>query len=157
MRLLATIMTLIFSLSTFATPRVDMKTAIDELNYSLDVEWDQKDQNFYNQQVEKYSQTILSLLANGLTKEELIQETVATIKNKKLALEVEEALEVLNIENLSEAQAMSIVDSLREKNYSRGANWSGTTTVIVTSVVVVTVAAIVMANINTSRSNIKQQ
>jgi hypothetical protein len=61
MKVLSFFMVLIFSTTSFASNPSDVKSIIDDLNYSLSVEWDQKDLAFYDDQLDLYTQKILAL------------------------------------------------------------------------------------------------
>src|SRR5688572_5932951 len=80
----------------------DLKLAFDDLNYSLSVEWDQQDQDFYAHQINKFSQTVEKL---NLSSEELLQFVQAEIKNKKLAQEMIEALKIIKLSRMDTNEA----------------------------------------------------
>jgi len=152
------LMALLLSSQVMASSGAGFKEAIDELNYSLTVEWDQADQGFYEKQKDAFSQKLLELSEQGMTNEELIQQALRQIKDETLKRDVELLFSRLMKEEIGQESLNIFTQTLSEGMYSNGASWNGRATVItiVAIVAVATVAAIVNANINTSRSNIKR-
>jgi len=137
MKFFSALLVLAFSLSSFAGTGV--KSIIDDLTYSLNVEWDQEDQRFYNEQIDLYTQRMADLRAQGLSQEELMNSVMATVKNEEARREVREVLQIISVEKLTDAQALNILTSLRQKTYGEGASWNGNVvvkTAIITAIVI---------------------
>ncbi len=147
MKFISALLILAFSFSSFADNGV--KHIIDDLTYSLNVEWDQQDQRFYNEQLDLYTQRIADLRAQGLSQEDLINSLMASIQNEGIRQEVKQMLQMISAERLSDSQVMSILNSLRQKTYAEGASWNGSVVMsaaIITAIVIGT--AVVLYGIN---------
>ncbi len=119
----------------------NLKAAFDELNYSLSVEWDQKDNAFYNKAQAKFAQSVRELQAQGMTNKELMDFAVSSVKDEKLAKEIQTALSMVVINKMSQAEAHKYVTDMLGKSYNRGASWNGAAGAILTLVVVVAIVA----------------
>src|SRR5665647_1198506 len=109
----------LFSISAgAATP--GLKAAFDELNYSLTVEWDQKDPGFYDSHIEKFN-SILKVSS----KPEIVEFIKSALKNEKLAHEFATAMEQIKIQKMSALDAETLLRTMVEKSYQSGASWSG--------------------------------
>src|SRR5690349_5111044 len=87
----------------------NLKAAFDELNYSLNVEWDQKDKAFYNQAQEKFAKQVKALQAQGLSNKELMDFAVSSVKDEKVAKDIQTALSMVLINNMSQTEAHKYV------------------------------------------------
>ncbi len=147
---------LFLSTQVMASPVNGLKEAIDELNYSLTVEWDQADPAFYEEQKEIFKQRVVALSEQGASNDQLMHTALQLVKDEGQKKEVEVLFsKILNGQMDDESMANSIMN-LSENMYSSGASWNGRTTIAVIAIVAVAaVASIVYANINTSRGNIK--
>ncbi len=88
----------IFSASA-STPA--LKQSIDELNYALTVEWDQKDEAFLNSSIETFKR---DLAVQGISQDELL--SIVAAQN-----------------NMSEDQVMELIRATA--HYKQGASWNG--------------------------------
>ncbi len=102
-----------------------LKLALDELNYSLSVEWDQKDPAFQAQQIKKFRAKILELKKNGATAEQLLSEAQGMIADRSLRDQVTSAAALLNPHKLSDDQLLNAILDTRTQAEIRGASWSG--------------------------------
>jgi hypothetical protein len=131
----------LFTVHANATSQQGLKAAFDELNYSLTVEWDQKDKAFYAEQMKKFSATIREYQAMGMTNSQLIDFVKKEVKNERLAKDLETAFNMISINKMSPAEANNYVLELMKKSYSTGASWNGDAgTIILISLVIVLVA-----------------
>ena len=122
------IITLLIALSIFsgqaiASTGTGLKTAFDELNYSLTVEWDQKDQTFYDDQMSQFVAKIEELKSQGLTQSDLINFAKSEIKNAKSSFDLDAALEVIQANKLTASETNSYILQALEGSHSTGANW----------------------------------
>ncbi|WP_408095445.1 hypothetical protein ACJVC5_10415 [Peredibacter sp. HCB2-198] len=115
-----------FSVQVNAGTQNGLKAAFDELNYSLSVEWDQKDQAFFNAQSEKFSAEIIKLQEAGLSNQELMNFTISQIKDQNLAREIQTTFSLVSINAMSSKEAQEHIKKSIEKTYQRGASWNGT-------------------------------
>ena len=101
-----------------------LKTAIDELTYSLNVEWDQKDQSFYDQKMDAFKAKLASYKANGMTNADLLNFIMSETKNESLRKNIDLAFTQIAINKLSEKQSLELIQDANKKSYQQGASWS---------------------------------
>ena len=61
----------------------ELERALDEYQYSLTVEWDQKDAAFMTEKTEAFYQTLAVLMQKGLTEKEIMDLVAKKSKNPK--------------------------------------------------------------------------
>ena len=101
-----------------------IQSVIEEFNYSISVEWDQKDPAFYKAQVESLKSELAALQADGVPMSDIIEASVASIKDAKLAADMKAALEVVQAGKLGIEEAQSMVFEAARNSNNRGASWS---------------------------------
>lgn len=119
---------MIFALLTVQAMAVTdngIKAAFDELNYSLTVEWDQKDTKFYDAQMKKFNDTIRDLQAKGLTDAQLIQFAQTEVKDARVAKDLETAFNMISLQKMTGSQASKYMMDTMKRSYSSGASWNG--------------------------------
>ncbi len=132
----------IFTVHADVGSKQSLKAAFDELNYSLTVEWDQKDRNFYDAKVEAFTKIVKELQSQGLTNAELVDFVKSNLKDKSLAKDLETAYSLISINKLSQAEARKLVMDTTSKAYSKGASWAGETLVYGALIILIIVAAV---------------
>jgi hypothetical protein len=144
------------SVHASALSQNNLKTAFDDLSYSLSVEWDQKDKAFYNAEMKKFQDQVATLQANGMSNQELVEFTKSQLKDEKMAKDLEVAFNMISLNKLSASDARKLVLDTVGKSYSRGASWNGAGTVIVAAAVVLILVVALAAssggnvNVNTN-------
>jgi hypothetical protein len=137
----------IFTVQAHATTQQGLKAAFDELNYSLTVDWDQKDEAFKNDQMKKFTAVLRDLQAKGLTNAQLVEFVKSEVKDAKVAKDVETAFNMISINKMSPAEANNYMMETMKKSYSVGASWSGEATgIILAAALVVVIVAVVLAS-----------
>ena len=136
----------LFSAHAGTTSTQGLKAAFDELNYSLTVEWDQKDKEFYVEQMKKFHRTMEQLQAQGLTTEQLIAFAKSEVKNERVAKDLETAFNMISINKMSSAEANKYILETLKRSYSSGASWGGEVIVIVAVAALIVVVALAVAN-----------
>jgi hypothetical protein len=129
--------TLLFSLfisSSQAGTLTGLKSAADEFQYALTVEWDQKDKAFYNEQAEKFLSKIEGLREQGLTTEQFNAFMVSEVKDKDLAKSLETSLMMVKLQNLSSSESSELVFQTLSRHYSKGSSWNGS--VVITGILI---------------------
>ena len=153
MRLISAILCLCLTFNVMAASGTvqELERALDEYQYSLTVEWDQKDSAFMTEKTEAFYQTLSHLMDNGLTQKEVMDLVAKKSKNPKEL----EAL-TLKIKMLSEkapsSQVLAQVITENSKGfYATGASWDG---YVITSIGVgVVIAALIGYSIFWSNSH----
>lgn len=140
----------IFTVQANASTHEGLKAAFDELNYSLTVEWDQKDKEFHGEQMKKFAATVRDLQAKGLTNAQMIEFVKSEVKNAQVAKDLETAFNMIQINKMSSAEANKYILDTMKKSYSAGASWSGEVFVYLAVGVLIVALAIAIANGNVS-------
>ena len=115
----------LFTVHATAATENGLKAAFDELNYSLTVEWDQKDTDFYSAQMKKFNTTIRDLQAKGLTKAQLVEFAKTEVKDQRVAKDLETAFNMISLQKMSGEQASKYMMDTMKRSYSSGASWNG--------------------------------
>jgi hypothetical protein len=131
-----------------------LKAAFDELNYSLSVEWDQKDKVFYNSQMEKFTKEVKSLQSEGLSNAELVDFAKSQVKDARVAKELDTVYTMVTLNKMNPDEARNFALETVSKSYSQGANFSSGAGLLIGSILLVAIVAAVIAgggnvNVNT--------
>ncbi len=144
MKLVALLLSLCLTMNVFAASagQLQLERELDEYNYILSVEWDQKDRKFYEVETQKFLQKVSQLMSqNGLDSKDLIALAEKRAKNKA-ALEAVKLRLSLQGPAKSEADLLEILKATSGEFYSRGASWNGEV-ILIGGAAVLLVAAIV--------------
>ena len=131
--------------SALANSNSGLKSAFDELNYSLTVEWNQKDKSFYDAQMKKFNSTLKELQSRGLTNAQLIEFVKSEVKDAKVARDMETAFTMIQLQKMNASQAASYMTETMKKSYSVGASWNGDAVVYIGLGVLLVVVALAVA------------
>lgn len=143
---------IVLATQAFASSGDGLKRAFDEFSYSINVEWDQKDKVFYDNQVEILNSKVKALQAEGLTNSELLEFVLEQTKNDSLRKDLSLAFTQIQINKMSQSEALKLVNETMSKSYSQGASWNGSTTdKIIIGLVGVLLIAFTVAYINCLR------
>jgi hypothetical protein len=115
----------IFTVQASASTQNGLKAAFDEMNYSLTVEWDQEDRNFYESQLKKFTSTVRELQKSGLTNAQMIEFAKTQVKDAKVAKDLETAFSMITINKMSSEEASKYMMDSMKRAYSNGASWNG--------------------------------
>lgn len=129
------------SVQANAASNNSLKAAFDQLNYSLSVEWDQKDRSFYDAKMKEFTAQVSELQAKGLSNAQLAEFAVSQIKDKTLAKELNTAFSLIQLNTLNQTDARKMVLETVSKSYNNGASWSSDVLLIGGVVVLLLVAA----------------
>lgn len=121
-----------------------VREAINEFNYSVKVEWDQQDRDFYKAQVQKLEASIAALAATGMSNAEIVKAATESVQDQKLAQDINAALAAVN-GNMSQEDAAKLVMQAVKANGQQGASWSGGATLISGLVLVGLIVAVALA------------
>ena len=153
------IVTLILNFQLMATEPVnnlvELRTAFDRLNYSIQVEWDQKDRMFYNNKVSDFKATVQDLQGKGLTNTEIIEFIKLNIKDKKIAGDIDKLFETVKNSSMTEAEIRDFIMDYVGKNYSDGANYtdSGSAGILAVGVLVILLVTMISVGIREYKIN----
>ena len=110
-----------------------VREAINDFNYSVKVEWNQKDEAFYRAQVDQLKAKIDAARAAGVTNAEIVS---AASLNPEMAADLQQVLSVVSAQNLTAAQTSDLVMKSVQAHGQQGANWSGDGTLVVLGTIV---------------------
>ncbi len=102
-------------------PKDELKALVDNLNYTLTVEWDQKDKSFYDSAITTFNHDLAKLKSEGLKINDILDLAIdlaqdSSTKDQLIALGQESNL-------LSNEDIGFKIRSMVEKSYYRGASW----------------------------------
>lgn len=120
-----------FSMNVFAaTGSINaLELAVDEYQYSLSVEWDQKDSTFYDAQTKIFFAKLQKLIKDeGLSQKE-IMDFVGKKMNDKNALEALKAKAALLGKAQNSEELAKFVKDASKDFYAQGASWNGSSAV----------------------------
>jgi hypothetical protein len=124
-KLFSLILVLCFSTNIMAASTVNLERAMDEYQFSLTVEWDQKDQAVYQAKTDAFfAQMAKMIAAEGLSREEILAVAEKKMQNKQqleaLKLKLSLVGKVSNSQELANVLQSSVKDM-----YQAGASWNG--------------------------------
>lgn len=116
-----------FMLTTYthAAAGTGLKQAFDEFNYAVKVEWDQKDQAFYNAQLEKLKAAVSAAQTSGMSNAALIDAIAAETKSTVLRDELRLLATQVELGLIAQDQLQAEVQKVMSKSYRQGASWNG--------------------------------
>jgi hypothetical protein len=141
-KLLSIVLALSFTVNVFAaTATQELEKSLDNYQYAMTVEWDQKDQKFYDAKTQEFFAQMGSLIKEkGLKQEEIIALAEKKIANKQTVEAIKLKLNLIgNVKTTSELA--SVLKDVSKDMYSKGAAWNGDA-VLVSGVVVLIVAVV---------------
>lgn len=121
-----------------------MTQALQELQYKLSVEWDQKDTAFKNKALKTFNDQIKALQARGVTQIEIVQELKAQTLDAQTAKELDQIAKIAKEQKLSKAEIENQVNRYIEKAQTKGASWSDdtTATILILAIVALFIVAV---------------
>lgn len=126
-KILSTVLLLCFTLNSFAGVggTLKLERLLDDYQYSMTVEWDQKDQEFYDAETQKFFTGMAKLIQEeGLTKGEVLTLVERKLVNKSALEALKLKLTLLSGSESTEELARTLKESSKDM-YSQGANWNG--------------------------------
>lgn len=126
----ARILVLIIAFSVFtgelqATTGTSLKQAFDEFNYTVTVEWDQKDRTVYDQAVAKLKAKFAAAQAEGYNNGELLDAIAEQSSNVALKKELQALRVQAELGLISKSEIEKRVQDAVSRSYARGASWNG--------------------------------
>ncbi|MDD4972759.1 MAG: hypothetical protein PHY93_00330 [Bacteriovorax sp.] len=103
----------------------ELNKTFDSLNYKLNVEWNQKDVQFFDASIAEFEREIADLQAEGISNKDLIAYTTDKIKDKQIQNDINEMSKVIAETQMSNEEARAYIISRLSSTYSQGASWSG--------------------------------
>lgn len=147
MKILSFLLILSLSLNSFAATGSlsELERVIDEYQYSVSVEWDQKDQAAFDELNLAFVKSAKQILSqSSLTREEILQLAEKRLGGKK---EFEALKLKMNLRKAptSDEETVALVQEISKDFYQKGASWNGNV-VLTVGIVVGIIAAFVALN-----------
>lgn len=114
----------------------ELNKTFDTLNYKLNVEWDQKDSQFFNSTIADFEKEIGDLQSDGVTNKDLIAYTSEKIKDKQIQNDINELSQIVADSQMTNDEARDFIVSKLNSTYSEGASWSGRRMGVHTAIIV---------------------
>ena len=127
MRFISLLVAFCFSMNVMASTGTiqELERHMDDYTYALSVEWDQKDQAFYEAQTKNFFEKMSKLInEQGLSNAEVLKMVEAKTKNKAALEALKLKLSVLS-KGASTEELVKIVKDSSKDLYSQGASWNG--------------------------------
>ena len=130
MKFISLLIAFCFSLNVMAASGTiqELERHMDEYQYALTVDWDQKDEAFYDQQTQIFFERMETLIKAGLSQKDL-ELLIAKRMNNTKALEALKLKINLLAKNASAEDLVRVVKDANKDIYSQGASWNGYTVV----------------------------
>lgn len=130
MKIVSLFIAICFSLNVMAASGTiqELERHMDEYQYALTVDWDQKDEAFYDQQTKVFFEKMESLIKAGLTQKDL-QLLISKRVNNSKAIEALKLKVNLLAKDASADELVKVVKDATKEMYSQGASWNGYTVV----------------------------
>lgn len=141
MKLLAVLLSFLMTFNVMAASGTaqELERALDDYQYALTVEWDQKDQVVYEAETKAFFEKIGSLIAEqGASKDEILAMAEKKMANKQAFEALKLRLSLLSEVKSSEELAKILKENAKEF-YGHGASWAPDGTVILSVVAVVAI------------------
>jgi hypothetical protein len=126
-RIVSLLIAFCFSLNVMASTGTvqELEKALDDYHYSLSVEWDQKDQKFYDAKTsEFFSQLEKMIKEDGLSRDQMMTVVDKKVNSKAVIESLKLKMNLLSKNSSSEDLAKLIKESSQDM-YARGASWNG--------------------------------
>jgi hypothetical protein len=142
MRIISLVLALCFTFNVMAGTGsvVEFEKVVDEYYYDLSVEWDQKDQKFYDAKTKEFFTKLETLINNeGLSQTEIINLLKSKIKDQAMIDSLVVKMSVLN-KSESVEELLKVVKDSSQHLYTRGASWNGQVILQATAALIVAAA-----------------
>ena len=127
MKIISLVLALCMTLNVFAASGTnkELELLIDSYQFDLSVEWDQKDQKFFESKTKAFFASMNTLmLERGITKEEVLALLESKTKNKALIDSLRTKFMLLG-EKKSVTEITKIIQDHADELYTKGASWNG--------------------------------
>ena len=127
MRIISLLVAFCFTMNVMASTGTvqELERAFDDYHFSLSVEWDQKDQTFYDTKTKEFFSKLENMIKNeGLTQEQIMTLVKQRANNDKVVEALKLKMNLLGKGSSVEDLTNMMRDSSKDL-YSQGASWNG--------------------------------
>lgn len=127
MRLISALLCFCLTFNVMATSGTTeaLENALNDYQYSLTVEWDQKDSTFMAEKTEAFYKTLSLLMEKGLTQKEITDLVAKKSTNPKELEALTLKLKLLAQNSSSSSDLAQVITENSQKFYATGASWEG--------------------------------
>lgn len=146
MKLISALLAFCISMNVFASTGIlkEFESAMDEYQFAMTVEWDQKDVAFKNKQLEALNTKMGALFQQGLTSQDVNVVLGSRFKNSQAAEAAKMKVAMMG-DKLTPANVVDLLKNSSSDIYSQGASWTGNTQYFVWGGVAIAIIAIAVA------------
>ena len=127
----------VLSTTAMASVHDGLQIAFEEMAYSVEVDGEEA------AATELFLERLGELQKQGLKNEDLINFSLAQIKDQKKAAQIAEVYKLIEAEQMSDEQLKDLVSMTRAEAFKKGASWSGTATIVTSAIVIIAVGVAV--------------
>ncbi len=140
-------------LSTASFASTGVKEAVQDLNYALNVEWDQKDANFYSSQMNLFRERLQSLNLKGHSKKTLIAEALSAAPSSAFKANLEMNLAQVNLDQMSDSEIQNLLVKIANNSSAKGASWNGSAAMVMPALIVIGLLVLVVLAVNADKNS----
>jgi hypothetical protein len=142
MRFISSLLILCFSFNVMSSTGTiqELEKALDNYQYSMTVEWDQKDQAFVAETTEEFYSSVSELMDRGLTQQDLMSVIAKKVRHPKDLEALKIHMSTLIGKTSTTSELAQVIAQNSKNLYANGASWDGS--VIITGAVVVAIVGI---------------
>ncbi len=134
----------VFSAHAGSNLKDTFQNVINNFNYAMTVEWDQKDQKFLKSEKEKLNANLMTLMKSGLNPNEVLDMFKGMIQDNKTVDLIELELSLLG-KNPSEEKIIEVINRHMSASTSKGASWSGNTEMLGFIIIITLIAGLAIS------------
>ena len=108
-----------------------LDSAIQQFQYTMTVQWDQKDQTVRQQAITTFTGQIVALEKAGVSKEEILEAIKTKVLDAQTAKDIDSLISIAKEKNLSQAEMQNLAIGYIKKTQQQGASWSSEATLTV--------------------------
>lgn len=141
MKLISALLSICLTFNVLAASgtATELERQLDEYQYVMTVEWDQKDQAFYERETKAFFEKLSKALSEGsASKESILALAESKMKNKEALNALKFKLSLLTNVNSQEQLAQALKESSKDF-YGKGASWSGDVEIILAAAGIIAV------------------
>ena len=108
----------------------EINSAFDNLNFELNVNWDQENQDFYNDQINYFTNKLQNIQNDGASNFDLIRYTEKKLSKQKVKLNVSNLVNNISALELTDDETLDYIKNSVQNSTDTGAHWLGGTTAL---------------------------
>ncbi len=142
-KIIASVLSFIF-LTGNSFAATGFKDLIQEYQYDVTVVWDQKDKEFIQRADEKLISGVETLIENGASPQELMNEAITLIPDEKVKADIKQTMGLYGQKKFSKEQLVTFLNQNATQMARQGSSWSTVGKILVGVVVTYAVLKLLM-------------